>query len=74
MSVFDMDREQFLAALNDKTTPQNILNHANTIYEYMTEIFNERCMDSVLREWAFQWSSEKLNINYDVIYNKWLGE
>lgn len=72
-SVMDMDRDEFIAALSDKTTPQDILDNANIIYTYLSRIFNENCMDSVLREWAFQWSTEQLNINYDVIYDKWLS-
>lgn len=73
MNVYDMNREQFHAALAEKTTPQKLLNNAKDIYEYMTTLFDQQCGDSVLREWAFQWVSEQLGIDYDVVYSRWLN-
>ncbi len=74
MDVYELDREQYLWLLSKVTTAQNILDNAERIYDYLTELFDQRVMDSVIREWSFQWSTEVLNIDYQVIYDKWLGE
>lgn len=73
MSVYDMHREEFLQELYLKVDPSMILQHAPDIYEYMSTLFGESCGDSVLREWAFEWASMKLDIPYKVIYDRWLG-
>ncbi len=73
-SVFDMNRQEFRQALGQQVTPQIVYKYANDIYGLLTGVFCEDCSDSLLREWAFQWASEKLKIEYDDIYNKWLGE
>lgn len=71
--IFKMDRDEFIAALSQTTTPQAIFDNAHKIYGYMSDLFNQNALDSVLREWAFQWASEELDQDYDIIYNKWLG-
>jgi hypothetical protein len=71
-SVYDMTREQFLKELNTKCRPADILKWAPEIYAYLSGLFTENCSDSVLREWSFQWASEKLKVDYDVLYNAWL--
>lgn len=72
-SIMDMDRDQFILALSEKTTPKGIEDNAGKIYGYMSTLFNENALDSLLREWAFQWASEQLNQDYDIIYDKWLN-
>lgn len=73
-SVYDMDNLQFRQALGQRVTPAIVYKYANDIYGLLTGVFAEDCSDSLLREWAFQWASEKLNIKYDTIYDRWLGE
>lgn len=68
-----MPREEFLKELNSKCRPHDIEKWSPEIYAYLSGLFNENCTDSVLREWAFQWASEKLGIKYDTIYKRWLG-
>jgi len=70
--VLEMNDIQFKYALSQKTTPQLILANCRNIYEYLSQLFDEDANDSILREWAFQWSSAILENDYDVIYNKWL--
>jgi hypothetical protein len=72
MDVYEMTQEQFTAALAEKTTPEFVFEHAGNVYETMTLLFGQDCSDSVLREWAFDWASEGLGIDYDDIYNRWL--
>lgn len=74
MSVFDMSEGEFKELLSQKTTPELVFLNAGSIYDFMSILFGERCMDSVLREWAFQWYTEKTGDDYDNIYNKWLEE
>ena len=71
-SVLELDRDDFFQQLDTQTTPRDILFNACRIYSYLGFIFLENCMDSTLREWAFQWASEKSGINYGVFYNVWL--
>lgn len=71
--IFKMDRDEFIAALAQLTTPQEVLDNAGKIYGFMSTLFNQNALDSVLREWAFQWASDELDQDYDIIYNKWLG-
>lgn len=73
-SVYDLEHDQFIRELNTQCRPADVLKWAPHIYAYLSGLFNENCSDSVLREWAFQWASSKLKIDYDVIYNAWLGE
>lgn len=72
-SVYDMSREDFLWYLSKRTTPLEIAKFAPEIYAYLSGLFREDCSDSVLREWAFQWASEELGLDYDKIYDKWIG-
>ncbi len=73
ISVFDLDKDRFIWHLQQKTTPEDIVKWSPEIYAYLSGLFRENCQDSVLREWAFQWASDELGIDYDVIYKKWLG-
>jgi hypothetical protein len=73
-NVMNMDRDEFRQALADHTTPQAIYDNAKYPYRFMSDLFKQNCIDSLLREWAFQWSSEQLDLDYNEIYNKWLGE
>lgn len=73
MDVYEMTQEQFTAELAEKTTPQFIYENAGTIYETMTEVIGQGCEDSMLREWAFEWASNELGIDYDDIYTRWLA-
>ena len=72
-SVYELDHEQFKHELAKRTTPQMIFNHSREIYGYLSGLFRQDCIDSVLREWAFQWASEQLKIDYDIIYKRWVG-
>jgi hypothetical protein len=72
MDVYEMTQEQFTAALAEKTTPQYIFDHADKIYQTMTGVMGQDCSDSVLREWAFEWATTELGLDYDDIYNRWL--
>lgn len=73
-NVLEMREYQFKDALTQVTTPQLVFDNAHRIYDYLVELFNDpMANDSVLREWAFQYSTENLGISYDAIYNKWLG-
>ncbi len=74
MDVYEMSQEQFTAVLAEATTPEVIFDRASDVYEVMTEVIGQDCSDSVLREWAFEWASLALEIDYDVIYDRWLGE
>lgn len=71
--IYEMKEYEFKDALTQVTTPQLVLDNAHRIYEYMGEIFNQRADDSLLREWAFQYATENLNIDYDIIYDKWVS-
>lgn len=73
-SIYDMNREQFIGLLSTKCDPEDIWNWAPDIYPYLSGLMQERATDSVLREWAFEWASEQLNIKEDDIYDRWLGE
>lgn len=70
---YEMSSAEFKAALEKKTTPAAVFKNARRIYDYLAEIFGQECMDSVLREWAFEWWSEKKKKDYRVIYKKWLN-
>jgi hypothetical protein len=72
MDVYEMDRDTFREALQDVTTPQFIYDNAGGIYGMMSMLFGQNCCDSVLREWAFEWSSEGLGRPYDDLYDKWI--
>lgn len=71
--VFSLNSEGFKTLLSERTTPEKVFKNAPGIYNYMRDIFHQNCDDSLLREWAFQWACEGLNINYQVIYDRWLG-
>lgn len=73
MSVLDLDREAFLKKLSAYTYASEVFDNAPRIYDYLSELFDEKIMDSLLREWTFQWYSEQTGDDYDVIYEKWLG-
>lgn len=72
MNVMDMDREQFLDELAARTTADEVFNNAPDIYDFLTNLFKQDCMDSLLREWSFGWWSEVNNRPYSEIYNRWL--
>jgi hypothetical protein len=72
MNVFDMNREEFLDELAVKTTANEVFNNAPEIYDFLGTLFKQECMDSVLREWAFQWWAEVTGNDYNEIYNRWL--
>lgn len=70
--VYEMGAEEFKAALEESTTPEDVWNHSSDIYEYLSDVTGQNCFDSVLREWAFEWSCDKLDRPYEDIYNKWM--
>lgn len=72
VDVMNMEHTQFKAELAKRTTPEKLLENANCIYDYLTEIFEQDCRDSLLREWSFQWWSDTTKEDYKVIYNKWM--
>lgn len=75
MDVYEMTQEQFTAAMVEKgVTPQFIYQYAVRIYDALTSVMGQDCSDSVLREWAFEWASTELGIDYEVIYERWLGD
>lgn len=74
MSVFEMSEYEFKEALSQKATPEMVYLNAPGIYDFLSVLFGENCMDSLLREWAFQWYSEQTGDAYDNIYNRWLGD
>lgn len=71
--VFDMSRDEFMAELASRTAPEFVYHNAHLIYELLAEVMKQPCNDSLLREWAFQWASEELKIDYDEIYERWLA-
>lgn len=73
-SVLELDRKGFFKRLDTTTTGRDILYNASGIYAYLRFIFLENCQDSTLREWAFQWASEKTGIDYGVFYTVWLDQ
>lgn len=73
LDVYDLDREQFITELEARTEPEFVYHNAHLVYELLADVFEQPCNDSLLREWAFQWTSEKLNIDYDLIYKRWLA-
>lgn len=74
MDVFEMDRDRFRAELVKVTTPEFIFEHAADVYETMGLLLGQDCQDSLLREWAFEWSSEGTGRAYDEIYDRWLAQ
>ena len=74
VSVYELNHQQFKSLLNTKCRPHDIFKWAPELYSYLSGLMQEDCTDSTLREWAFQWASDKLHIEYDEIYNKWIGE
>lgn len=52
-------------------TPQQVLDNAPRIYEYMNECGQEA--DSVSREALFDYAADALGVDYDVLYNKWIS-
>lgn len=73
MDPYDMSEQEFKQFLEENTTPENVFEGARNIYTFMTDLFKSDCGDSVMREWTFQWYSEKTNQKYDVIYNRWMN-
>lgn len=73
MNVYDLNREQFRAQLEVRVAPALVYQMASEIYTLLQAVFAQNCNDSVLREWTFQWASEKLDIDYDQIYDRWLS-
>lgn len=72
MDVFKLNHEQFKEELYKRLDPNLVLEEAPHIYVLLTGAFNQGCYDSVLREWAFQWASKELDIEYKEIYERWL--
>lgn len=70
-NVFDMSREEFITELAKRTAPEFIYHNAPVIYDLLAEVMEQDCSDSLLREWAFQWTSEALGIDYNDIYERW---
>jgi len=67
IELTDLDPEVF-----DKDfTPEIILENAGRIYEYLDEKNGEP--DSVARESLFTYAAEKLGVDYDVLYDRWLA-
>jgi hypothetical protein len=78
--LYEMSEQEFKDELAKKTSTGHIRTNANRIYDFLSELFETNCYDSVLREWAFQWYAEnnlgKLSFSnaYDEIYYKWLNK
>lgn len=75
LSVWDMTEQQFKYELVQRTTPQLVYDHCkgDGVYHLLAGAFMQDCNDSVLREWTFQWASDRGGVEYDQIYNKWIG-
>lgn len=71
---FDMSSEEFKKTLDDLAIESDVWCNAHRIYDYLTELFGVNASDSVLREWTFEWWSEKTGKDYSVIYYKWLDD
>lgn len=71
--VYEMDEKEFKSELTRRTTPCDVYANASNIYEFLRQVFRQNCYDSLLREWSFQWVTEKTGLDYDEIYKKWLG-
>lgn len=70
--VYLMGQAEFTALLDSVTTPEHIWETAVDVYEELSRLTGQNCMDSVLREWAFVWASVGLGRDYDEIYDRWL--
>lgn len=73
IDVMQLDRDGFLAELEQRTTAAIVYREAPNIYDHLRSIFWQSCNDSLLREWAFQWATDKLGYSYDQIYDRWLA-
>ena len=68
-----MEEVEFKETLEGKTSPQILWVNAPRIYDFLSELFETNCYDSLLREWSFQWWEEKTGRGYDEIYDYWLN-
>lgn len=66
IEMLDVSPEVF----DEHFTPEKIRDHAGHIYEYMVEHGTDQ--DSVSREALFEYAAERLNIDYEVLYSRWL--
>ena len=72
------NNDKMIASLEDpaerkwltEVTPEAIRDNAHRIYEFMTEAGIPQ--DSWTRELAFAKASERLNLDYEVLYDAWL--
>lgn len=69
---FELSEPEFKAYLDESVEPEIVFANAPWIYSFLAGVFRMSCLDSVLREWTFQWYSAKTNQDYEVIYNHWL--
>lgn len=67
IAMLDRDDESFAKHY----TPQQILDNAPRIYEYMNECGDDA--DSVSREALFAYAAEELGVDYEVLYDKWMS-
>lgn len=71
---YDMSEEEFKEALDSLTIESEVWTNTHRIYEFLTELFGSDAHDSVMREWAFEWWTDKTGKQYSTIYYKWLDE
>jgi hypothetical protein len=69
---YDMSQEEFKASLDDLVIEEDVWCNTHRIYDFLTEVFGSDANDSILREWTFEWWSDKTGKDYSVIYYKWL--
>ena len=73
--VYKMTDWEFIEVLEKVTTPEEIFDKAAKgaeFYDVLTGLVGQDCSDTVLREWAFDWSVTKLGKDYNEIYNRWM--
>lgn len=71
--VYDLNEQQFKYELAQRLTPQLVWDHAPQVYGLLAGAFRQDCNDSLMREWTFQWASDRGGVAYDDIYDKWLN-
>ena len=53
--------------INPNATFEELKNNLPNVYDYL------KVGDSIIRERVFSELAERMNVDYDVIYTKWLG-
>lgn len=73
VDIYEMNHAEFINELSKRTTPQEVFKNAENIYDFLGVVFEQKFMDSLIREWSFQWYCDQTGDSYENIYNKWLG-